>query len=119
MATDQDTIDEDQDDYKPDIQTERFDVFLHRVVRNPALGSARDVFTAWFREKDVPRPVCVVTLFGNFVEWVHVSERFRRQGIASEVLEGIEKEYGVLHMEGATDAGEAFVEAYIAAHPDD
>lgn len=110
---------DDDDDYRPDVQTKRFDVFLQRVVRNPALGVGRDVFTAWFRDEDVPRPVCVVTLFCNYVEWIQVCEHYRRRGIATEVLEGIEAIYGVMSMDGVTDAGEAFVEAYCKSHDTD
>ena len=72
--------------YDPVFQTPRFDVFLTMVVRNPGLGFGRDVYMAWFRDEDVPRSVCEVTLFGNFVEWLHVCEQHRRQGIATEVM---------------------------------
>ena len=105
--------------YDPVFQTPRFDVFLTMVVRNPGLGFGRDVYMAWFRDEDVPRSVCEVTLFGNFVEWLHVCEQHRRQGIATEVLQALEQHLGVLSFEGATEFGEKFVEAYNAKHPGD
>lgn len=104
--------------YKPFIQTARFDIFRHRVVRNPKQGLPRDVFTAWYRDDDVPRPVCEVVLFvhphGIYVDWVHVCEEHRRQGIATEVVTALENKWGKLTLFGATDAGEKFVAAYNA-----
>jgi GNAT superfamily N-acetyltransferase len=102
--------------YEPFAQTKRFDIFRHRVVRSPDVGLPRDLFTAWYREEDVPRPVCEIVLFVNpygvYVEWAHVCEKYRRQGIATEVLAGIEKRWGPFDMSGATPAGEKFVAAY-------
>lgn len=102
--------------YQPFIKTKRFDIFHHRVVRNPALGHPKEMFTAWFRGVDVPRPVCEVILwpnpYGIYVEWVHVCEEYRRKGIATEVVRALEQRLGALDMSGATDAGEKFVAAY-------
>jgi GNAT superfamily N-acetyltransferase len=102
--------------YEPFAQTKRFDIFRHRVVRSPNVGLPRDLFTAWCRDDDVPRPVCEVVIFvnpyGTYVEWVHVCENYRRQGIATEVLAGIEKRWGPVDMSGVTPAGEKFVAAY-------
>lgn len=106
-------------EYKPLLQTKRFDIFHHQVVRNPKMGLPKDVYEAWYRDEDVPRSVCEVTVWastnphlGNYVEWLHVCEWYRRQGIATEVLEALEKHLGQLSFDGATDAGEAFCEAY-------
>ena len=47
----------------------------------------RTVFQAWFHSEDVAKPVCIVTInesFADFVEWVHVDEQYRRQGIATD-----------------------------------
>lgn len=102
--------------YSPFIKTKRFDIFKHRVVRNPKQGLPRDVFTVWHRNEDVPRPVCEVVLFftpyGIWVEWLHVCEEHRRQGIATEVLRALEKKFGEITASGATTAGEKFVAAY-------
>lgn len=102
--------------YQPFIKTQRFDIFHHRVVRNPDLGHPREIFTAWFHSDDVPRPVCEVILgpnpYGIYVEWVHVCEEYRHQGIALEVMQALEEKLGPLDMTGATDAGEEFVAAY-------
>lgn len=102
--------------YEPFIKTKRFDIFRHYVVRNPEQGLPRDMFTAWHHSEDVPRPVCEVIVYthpyGIFVEWIHVCEEHRRQGIATEVLTAIEKKWGALTVTGATAAGEKFVAAY-------
>jgi hypothetical protein len=102
--------------YQPFIKTKRFDIFHHRVVRNPKLGHPKEMFTAWFHGEDVPRPVCEVILWPNpydiFVEWVHVCEEYRRQGIATEVLRALENKLGALSMGGATVAGEKFIASY-------
>lgn len=105
------------ENYSPFLKTKRFDIFKHRVVRNPKQGLPRDMFTAWHHSEDVPRPVCEVviyphTVFGNFVEWVHVCEEHRRQGIATEVITAIEQTYGALVLTGATKVGEKFVASY-------
>ena len=62
------------------------------------------------------QPVCIITVYhsrmGGYVEWVHVDEGERRKGIATEVLRALEKRCETLQMEGVTEAGEAFCEAY-------
>jgi len=110
--------------YAPFLKTARFDIFHHRVVRNPELGVPRDMYTAWFHSEDVPKPVCVVTIytyellepkensqFSRFVEWVEVTSDHRREGIATEVLRALRDKLGYLSLSGATDEGEAFVAA--------
>lgn len=102
--------------YSPFIQTKRFDIFHHCVVRNPNAGYPRELFTAWGRAYDSPpRPVCEVVLwpnpYGLYVEWVHVDEQHRRMGIATEVLRALREKLGKLDMAGATDEGENFVAA--------
>ena len=47
-----------------------------------------------------------------YVEWVHVCETMRREGIATEVLRGLEQHIGELMMDGATDAGDAFCDHF-------
>jgi len=95
-----------------EFQTERFDVFYVHVERNPQLGCGRDVYMAWHRHEDVPRSVCEVTLWGNYIEWLHVCEEWRRNGVATEVMRGLEKNVGELDYSGVTEAGEAFCAAY-------
>ena len=108
--------------YQPFITTPRFDIFHHRNVRNPKMGHPKEMFTAWYRDEDVPRPVCEVILYPNpygiYVEWVHVCEEYRRHGIATEVVAALEEKFGTLDMGGATDAGEAFVDSYREAYPE-
>lgn len=93
-------------------QTCRFDVFHTHVEWEGEIGvgSGRDVYMAWFREEAVPRSVCEVTLDeSGYVEWIHVCEGFRRQGIATEVFRGLEDYLGEeLVVEGVTGAGNAF-----------
>lgn len=101
------------DDYDPWGKTERFDLFLQHVTRNPRLGEGRDVVLAFHRTQDIPFPVCVVTLMANYVEHIYVVDDWRRDGVATEVLRGIESLEGRLSMEAATEAGEAFCNAYL------
>lgn len=115
--------------YSPFLKTARFDIFHHRVVRNPELGVPRDMYTAWFHSEDVPKPVCVVTIytyellepkensqFSRFVEWVEVTSDHRREGIATEVLTALEAAIGQLNLSGATDEGEAFCAVWEKKH---
>jgi hypothetical protein len=108
----------------PIIQTEHFDVFYQFVVRNPEIGKPRHVFSAWYREEDIPRSVCEITIFtsrverslpvSNFVEWIHVCEHFRRSGIATEVLRAVESLFDApLELSGVTRAGKAFCKSYL------
>ena len=105
-------------DYKPVLQTDRFDIFHVHVTRNPNLGCGRDVYMAWARNEDIPRSLCEVTLLGNHVEWIHVCEGWRRQGIAREVIAGLECLVGELELEGTTEAGEAFCRAVCSSGGD-
>lgn len=106
----------------PVIRTQRFSIYKHEIVRDEKLGGMlRSVFHAWHHSEDWPRPACVVTVnecFKNFVEWVHVEDQFRREGVATEVVRAIELEIGTLTMEGATDEGMAFCETYFAKYPE-
>lgn len=103
--------------YKPLLKTKRFDIFHQRVVRSPKQGLPRDVYSAWFHCDDVPKPVCVVTIwdecpyYDNYVEWVEVSDDWRRQGVATEVLRALRKALGQLEMIPGSDDGEAFIAA--------
>lgn len=106
----------------PRITTERFDIYHHDIRRSDANGGMpRSVYHAWFHSEDIPKPVCVVTInrsFMDYVEWIHVDESYRRQGIAMEVLRAIEVEIGCpLSIDGATDDGNAFCDAYEAKFP--
>jgi hypothetical protein len=78
---------------QPVFQTQRLDVFCVTCVRNPALGVPRQVYLAFHRHQDIPRPVCVCTVWPKclidglpYVEWIEVTSNDRRTGIASEVL---------------------------------
>lgn len=108
---------EQSDEYAPLLKTARFDIFHQRVVRNPDQGLPRDVYTAWFHCDDVPKPVCVVTIWvenpyiPNYIEWIEVTDDRRREGIATEVLKALRAHLGPLNMAGATDVGDAFVAA--------
>lgn len=106
---------EKTEEYAPFCKTARFDIFHHRVVRNPDLGVPRDMYTAWHHSDDMPRPMCVVTVYpdyNNWVEWIEVADDYRREGIATEVCEALSKNLGGLNMSGATAVGEEFVAAW-------
>lgn len=105
----------------PSIKTKRFDIHSHEIVRDESLGGQpRVVFQAWHHSEDVAYPVCTVTVWivengwsdFNYIEWISVEEGHRRKGIATEVLSAIEKEVGLVEMDGVTESGEAFVESY-------
>src|SRR4051794_1325061 len=107
--------------------TNRFEVFRITCERGMTGAMPRDVYLAFFRDEDVPRPVCIVTVWpelplsesdgtlsestGRYVEWCEVSEQFRRDGIATEVLLAIQEFAGPLDACGATDDGERLMEA--------
>ena len=102
---------------KPEFQTDRFDVFKATCERNKSLGEPRDVYIAFHRQLDICKPMCVVTIMpstviGNYVEWVHVDDDYRREKVATEILREIELRIGTLIMEGVTEPGEAFVADY-------
>jgi GNAT superfamily N-acetyltransferase len=101
--------------YEP-ISTERFVIYSHEIQRPQKLGGmCRTVFQAWFHSQDIPRPICIVTInesMCDYVEWVHVEEEFRRQGIATEIIHAIEGVIPGITLEGATDEGEAWCDYY-------
>lgn len=97
---------------EPVFSTERFDVFHVHCERNPELGVGRDVYLAFHRVDNIPRPLCTVTLFGNYVEWLEVEAGERRKGIATEVMRALELHVGELQVDGVTEEGVAFEAAY-------
>ena len=76
------------------VRSDRFSIYRHEIRRSEQLGGMpRTVFHAWFHSEDVAKPVCIVTVdecYANYIEWIHVDELFRREGIATEVLRAIE-----------------------------
>lgn len=121
MSLDGNYEDHDDDPPLPTIRTERFLIHKVEVMRPEELGGLpRSMFTAWTHSDDIPRPLCLVVVnqcFANYVEWIHVDEENRRTGIATEVLRAIELEIGGVTMDGATEAGTAFVDAYERLFP--
>lgn len=99
---------------EPIFSTERLDVFHIHAERNEALGCGRDVYVAFHRLEDVPYPIVVLTLFGNYVEWIETMDIWRRHGYGTELVRGMEKSVGILNMEGVTEAGEAFCDKLTA-----
>lgn len=103
---------------KPVFSTERLDVFRIEAERNEKLGLPRDVYLAFHRHEDIPRPIVACTIFCEFsryVEWLETEERFRRKGYATEMLRGVENFVGQCDCTGVTESGEAFLDAYCAA----
>jgi GNAT superfamily N-acetyltransferase len=101
-------------EYATAFKTARFAVSHVHCERNEEFGFlGRDVFIAFHRLADIPSPLCIVTLdHDGFVEWVEVPKDHRREGIATEVLTGLEKHVGSLELSGVTEEGEAFVNAF-------
>lgn len=96
-------------------RTKRFDIFRVRVERG-ADYRPRDVYMAWYHDRDFHRPACVVTLWDLtehsgepyvFVEWVQVDELERRKGIATEVMTFLISRIQGVSYSGATPEGEA------------
>ena len=103
--------------------TKRLEVFLAVVEPNPDRDyfiGEKDVYLAYRTDDEVAYPVCVCTIcraYGeinwDWVEWIETVEQHRRQGIATELCQGIKRHRGVeLEMTGATEAGESFVDAW-------
>ena len=103
------------------IRTNRLTIFSIEIPRDKAVGGfPRTVFQAWFHSNDVPKPICNVTInegLLDYVEWVEVDEHFRRQGIATEVMQAIESVIPGITLYGCTESGEAFCDAYEAKFP--
>lgn len=95
--------------------TERFDIFRVRVVRDVFTGLPRDVYMAWHHSEDVPKPVCTVTLNGHIpyggqqfeVDWIHVDECCRREGIATEVMLFLISHLPNVTYQGVSEEGDA------------
>lgn len=109
------------------IRSARFEIHKHTINRPKETGGCpRTIYHAWFHTCDVPKPVCIVTInrFStltssfNYVEWIHVDEDFRRQGIATETLASIASQLGRLLIDGATDEGEAFCSHFQQLFPE-
>lgn len=93
------------------IITERLTITHASCERNEdAWLLSRDVFIGFHRSLDVTQPIVIVTLWGNYVEWIQVAEKFRRQRYATEAIQALEAAVGELFLEPVTDAGVAFVE---------
>lgn len=105
----------------PLIRTERFEIFKATCLRTQNGCDPRDVYLAFFHSQDVPRPVCTLTIWdgplGRYIEWVEVPDGFRRQGIATEVLKAFEDQIGSTVVDGVTESGVAFVDAYNRRFP--
>jgi hypothetical protein len=109
---------ESREQMQPVFQTERFDVFRMTCMRNPGLCVPRHVYLAFHRHQDIPRPVCICTIWPKcpigelpYVEWLEVTSNDRRAGIATEVLLGIQDFIGPMIADPVTHAGEKLVEA--------
>jgi hypothetical protein len=79
-----------------------------------AMLSQRDVYVAWNRYSEDPRPVCFCVVFPamQWVDWIETREDVRRRGYATEMLAAIEKERGEeLIAEPATELGQLFCES--------
>ena len=100
---------------KPDFETTNFEVFLVLRGRHTVGNWYGDTYLAFYRYQDVSQPVCHVTLSEpepegyRYVLWIEVNSENRREGIATEVLLGLQQHVGPLFASGTTDAGKAFV----------
>jgi len=100
----------------PQITTDRIKVYKTTVDRGEQ-GVPRDVYQAWLATDDICHPIAFATIWespvGIYLEWIEVSDGYRRRRIATELLESIEAlVYGDVDAEGVTESGEAFMEFY-------
>lgn len=109
---------------KPVFETKRLRVFLITVEPSDYCASDKDVFIAFRTDQEWAAPVVVATIatafqsIGDWVEWIETVSDMRREGLAAELVAGIEKHYGRdLELTGATPEGEAFCEAIEARLP--
>lgn len=109
---------------QPAFETERLQVFAVLCQRHKDDCFDKMVYLAFWQHLDKPAVICTATinhgtLIGDFVEWVEVKEGERRQGVATEVLKGIEKHAGKeLLLTGVSEAGEAFVAKWYSESED-
>lgn len=97
--------------------TKRLRVFVTVLEPTPH-NTERDVYMAFRLDEDRPLvcATCVVCLALNWVDWIEVTSEYRRQGFATELLNGIENDFGaILEISPGSDDGDAFCPAYAAA----
>lgn len=97
---------------RPDFETDRLMVFRAEFQPSP-LHRPRALFFGVRTDADCPMAVVFATVWfdagilGNHLELIETSELHRREGLATELWRGIEKQYGIeLTGTPTTDAGE-------------
>lgn len=79
-------------------------------------GNANGVFYFAYLIADEPGkpPVATIKVTGNRVTWIEVAEKYRRQGIATELLDGLQASIGPITIDGTSPEGKAFADAWKA-----
>ncbi len=106
---------------EPAFETERMRVFLMRGVIPTDLNLQRDVYFAFRTDEDRPMIVVNAVLWDRrsylsgdwFVDWLEVASVYRREGFATEFLQGLTKflDYKVDLTAGSRD-GELFLKSF-------
>ena len=102
---------------KPVFETERLLVSRVRGIRPNHFNLKRDVYMAFRTDEERPLLAVNAVLLDRqddcFVDWLEVASEYRRQGFATEFLEGLEEFLGreLFLTPGSTD-GEAFLAEY-------
>ena len=88
------------------------------VQQNGLIRRVYFAFDAQSEEKQLAAFVVVSECgYGNYVEWIHVHEDRRREGIATRVLRCIEERASELVLTGTTPEGKTFTEYYLGQFP--
>ena len=98
-------------------ETERLRVFRTRGVIPTDMNVERDVYFAFRTDEDRPMITVNAVLWDRqndwFVDWLEVGSEYRREGFATEFLDGlVEFLDDDLDLSAGSDDGRAFLESY-------
>lgn len=102
----------------PTFQTERLNVFALWIRVSEICPASRMFYVGFLKDEDYPCHIVTATVMlptemPCYLDWIETGEQHRRRGYARELVTGIERSIGLtLTMDGATEAGEAFVSNY-------
>lgn len=101
------------------LKTARLNVF--RFECEPTeMNTIRHVYIGFRTNEDHPAPVVTAVVepgvvqleIDPYLDWIETSSQFRRQGLATELLRLLEERHPGIIYDGATDEGDAFLDAY-------
>ena len=101
-------------------ETKRLRVFRCEDITPMDANTPRTVFMAFRRDIDRPMVAATAVIWmdavricgGPYVDWLEVSSEYRRQGLGTELLRGIETHLdSELYYEGGSELGDLFCAA--------